>query len=186
MQSSEICYAQTLKQLQLQLLHAQPGKRNSKLQKWKRFFLPRNPNGNKNRFRSFLGHPCHLGSRSFIFFFLFFFFFAFCFSFSYCQVSLCQGSLCQVSITLVSFKAIISNLMSGEFDRGNCALSDIYIYIYIHTYMQLVSLSFGWLAYVEFGEGGSWICGRKQVQVVDGSTFKVNGAPNWWHYHFFC
>ena len=44
--------------------------------------------------------------------------------------------------------------------------------------MQLVILSFGWLAYSEFGQGGSWICGRKQVEEVDGSFFKVNGAPN--------
>ena len=55
-------------------------------------------------------------------------------------------SLCQVSLTLVSFKAIISNLMYGEFDRGNCVLSDIYAAL-LH-----VSLSFGWLAYLEVGE----------------------------------
>ena len=57
-----------------------------------------------------------------------------------------QVSLCQVSLTLVSFNAIISNLMYGEFDRGNCALSDIY------AAMLHASLSFGWLAYLEVGE----------------------------------
>ena len=45
--------------------------------------------------------------------------------------TLCQ---CQVSLNLVSFKALISNLMYGEFDRGNFEL--IYIYIYIYIYMQ--------------------------------------------------
>ena len=45
--------------------------------------------------------------------------------------------LCQVSITLVSFKAIMSNLMYGEFDRENFALSDIY------AAMLHVSLKFG-------------------------------------------
>ena len=68
--------------------------------------------------------------------------------------------------------------MSPEFDRGNCALSDIY------AAMLHVSLSFGWLAYLEVGEG-SWNCGREEVEAVGGSTFSVNGAPNWLHYHFF-
>ena len=68
--------------------------------------------------------------------------------------------------------------MSPEFDRGNCALSDIY------AAMLHVSLSFGWLAYLEVG-GGSWICGREQVEAVGGSTFSVNGAPNWLHHHYF-
>ena len=61
--------------------------------------------------------------------------------------------------------------MYGEFDRGNCVLSDIY------AAMLDVSLSFGWLAYLEVG-GGSWICEREQVEAVGGSTFSVNGAPN--------
>ena len=67
--------------------------------------------------------------------------------------------------------------MYGEFDRGNCALSDIY------AAMWNVSLSFGWLAYLEVG-GSSWICVREQVGALGGSTFSVNGAPNWWHHHF--
>ena len=70
--------------------------------------------------------------------------------------------------------------MCMEFDRGNCALSDVYIYIYIYIYiyaaMLRVSLSFSWF-YLEVG-GGSWICGKEQVEAVSGSTFKVNGAPN--------
>ena len=37
----------------------------------------------------------------------------------------------------MSFKGIISNLMYGEFDRENCALSDIY------AAMLQVSLKFG-------------------------------------------
>ena len=53
----------------------------------------------------------------------------------------------------------------------------IYIYIYIYAAMLYVSLSFSWLGYLEV-EGLSWICGREQVEAVDGSTFKVNGAPN--------
>ena len=65
----------------------------------------------------------------------------------------------------------ISNLMYGEFDTGNCVLSDIY------AAMLHVSLSFGWLAYLEVGEG-SWNCGREEVEAVGGSTFSVNGAPN--------
>ena len=80
-------------------------------------------------------------------------------------------SVCRITLTLVSFKAIISDLMYGEFDRGNCVLSDIY------AAMLHVSLSFGWLAYLEVG-GGSWICGREQVEAVGGSTFSVNGIPN--------
>ena len=80
-------------------------------------------------------------------------------------------SLCQVSLTLLSLKAIISNLMYGEFDRGNCALSDIY------AAMLHVSLSFGRLAYLEVG-AGSWICGREQVKAVGGSIFSVNDTPN--------
>ena len=43
--------------------------------------------------------------------------------------------------------------------------------------MQRVSLSFSWLAYLEVG-GGRWICGKEQVEAVDGSIFKVNDAPN--------
>ena len=43
--------------------------------------------------------------------------------------------------------------------------------------MLHVSLSFGWLAYLEVGEG-SWNCGREKVEAVGGSTFSVNGAPN--------
>ena len=31
----------------------------------------------------------------------------------------------QLVLKLVSFKAIVSNLIYGEFDRRNCALSDI-------------------------------------------------------------
>ena len=58
----------------------------------------------------------------------------------------------------------MSNLMYGEFDRGNRALSDIY------AAMLHVSLSFGWLAYLEVG-GGSWICAWEQVEAVGGSTF---------------
>ena len=50
--------------------------------------------------------------------------------------------------------------------------------------MLHVSLSFGWLAYLEI-VGGSWICGREQVEAVGGSTFSVDGAPSWWHHHFF-
>ena len=61
--------------------------------------------------------------------------------------------------------------MYGEFDRGNCALSDIY------AAMLHVTLSFGWLAYLEDG-GGSWICAREQVEAVGGFTFSVNGASN--------
>ena len=80
-------------------------------------------------------------------------------------------SLCQVSLTLVSFKAIISDLMYGEFDRGHSALSDTY------AAMLHVSLGFGWLAYLEDG-GGSWICAREQVEAAGGSTVSVNGAPN--------
>ena len=76
-----------------------------------------------------------------------------------------------MSLTLVSFKAIISNLMYGEFDRGNCALSDIY------AAMLHVRLSFGWLTYLEVG-GGNWICAKEQVEAVGGSTFSVNGVPN--------
>ena len=76
-----------------------------------------------------------------------------------------------MSLSLVSSKAIISNLMYGEFDRGNCALSDIY------AAMLHVSLGFGWLAYLEDG-GGSWICAREQVEAAGGSTVTVNGAPN--------
>ena len=85
--------------------------------------------------------------------------------------TLCQVSLCQVPLNLVSFKAIISNLMYGEFDRGNCALSDIYA-VMLHE-----SFGFGWLAYLEDG-GGSLICVREQVEAAGGSTFSVNGAPN--------
>ena len=43
--------------------------------------------------------------------------------------------------------------------------------------MLRVSLSFGLLAYLEAG-GGSWICGREQVEAVGRPTFKGNGAPN--------
>ena len=43
--------------------------------------------------------------------------------------------------------------------------------------MLYVSLSFSCLGYLEV-EGLSWICGREQAEAVDGSTFKVNGAPN--------
>ena len=50
-------------------------------------------------------------------------------------------------------------------------LSDIY------TAMLHVSLSFGWLAYLEI-VGGSCICGREQVEAVGGSTFSVDGAPS--------
>ena len=50
-------------------------------------------------------------------------------------------------------------------------LSDIY------TAMLHVSLSFGWLAYLEI-VGGSWICGREQVEAVGGFTFSVDGAPS--------
>ena len=53
----------------------------------------------------------------------------------------------------------------------------IYIYIYIYAAMLYVSLSFSCLGYLEV-EGLSWICGREQAEAVDGSTFKVNGAPN--------
>ena len=54
-------------------------------------------------------------------------------------------SLRQVSLTLVSFKAIISNLMSGEFDRGNFALSDIYAgMLHVRFGFRLVGLSRGW------------------------------------------
>ena len=84
---------------------------------------------------------------------------------------MCQVSLCQVSLTLVSFKAVISNLMYVEFDRGNCALSDIYVA------MLHLSLGFGWLAYLEDG-GGSWICANEQVEAADVSTFSANGALN--------
>ena len=76
-----------------------------------------------------------------------------------------------MSLSLVSSKAIISNLMYGEFDRGNWALSDIY------AAMLHASLGFGWLAYLEDG-GGSWICAREQVEAAGGSTVTVNGAPN--------
>ena len=69
-------------------------------------------------------------------------------------------SLCHVSITLVSFKAIMSNLMYGEFDRENFALSDIY------AAMLHVSLKFGKLAYLEV-RGGGWICeGIRLKQLV--------------------
>ena len=74
-----------------------------------------------------------------------------------------------MSLYQVSLK--ISNLMYGEFDTGNCVLSDIY------AAMLHVSLSFGWLAYLEVGEG-NWNCGREKVETVGGSTFSVNGAPN--------
>ena len=84
---------------------------------------------------------------------------------------MCQVSLYQVSLTLASFKAIISNLMYGEFDRGNFVLSDIY------PAMLHLSLSLGWLAYLEVG-GGSWIRAREQAEAVGGSTFSVNGVPN--------
>ena len=47
----------------------------------------------------------------------------------------------------ILFKAIISNLMYEEFEKGNCALSDIY------AAMLHVSLSFGWLAYLQFEKG---------------------------------
>ena len=80
-----------------------------------------------------------------------------------------QVSVCQLSLTLVSFKAIISNLMYGEFDRGTCAPSDIY------AAMLHVSLSVGWLAHLEVG-GASWICARGQVETVGGSTSSVNSA----------
>ena len=60
--------------------------------------------------------------------------------------------------------------MHGQFDRGNWAVS--YAAVMLH-----VSLSFGWLAYLEAG-GGSWICGREQVEAVGRPTFKGNGAPN--------
>ena len=79
--------------------------------------------------------------------------------------------MCQVSLALVSFKAIISNFMYREFDRGNCVLSDIY------AAMLHLSLSFGWLAYLEDG-GDSWICAKEQVEALGGPTFSVNGAPN--------
>ena len=62
-----------------------------------------------------------------------------------------------VSITLVLFKAIISDLMYEEFEKGNCALSDIY------AAMLYVSLSFGWLAYLQF-EKGSLICGMNRLK----------------------
>ena len=43
---------------------------------------------------------------------------------------------------------------------------------------QLVGLYRGWGWWRgEGGVRGSWICGRKQVEAVDGSTFKVNGTP---------
>ena len=67
----------------------------------------------------------------------------------------------------MSFKAIISNLIHGKFDRGNCALSDIYA----------AMLSFGWLAYLKVG-GASWVCGEEWDEAVGGSTFSVNDAPN--------
>ena len=76
-----------------------------------------------------------------------------------------------MSLILGSFKAIISNMMYGEFDTGNCVLSDIY------AAMLHVSLSFGWLACLEVGEG-SWNCGREKVEAIGGSTFSANGAPN--------
>ena len=88
-------------------------------------------------------------------------------------------SLCQVSLTLVSFEAIISNLMYGEFDRRNCVLSDIY------AAMPHVSLRFGWLVYLEVG-GGSWICARKQIEAFGGSTFSVNGTPKLMGPSLFC
>ena len=47
----------------------------------------------------------------------------------------------------ILFKAIISNLMYEELEKGNCALSDIY------AAMLHVSLSFGWLAYLQFEKG---------------------------------
>ena len=47
----------------------------------------------------------------------------------------------------ILFKAIISNLMYEEFEKGNCVLSDIY------AAMLHVSLSFGWLAYLQFEKG---------------------------------
>ena len=47
----------------------------------------------------------------------------------------------------ILFKAIISNLMYEEFEKGNCELSDIY------AAMLHVSLSFGWLAYLQFEKG---------------------------------
>ena len=68
--------------------------------------------------------------------------------------------------------------MYGEFDRGNCALSDIYVAM-LHE-----SLSFSWLAHLEVG-GCSWIYVREQVEAVGGSTFSVNGASNWWHHYLF-
>ena len=47
--------------------------------------------------------------------------------------------------------------MYEEFEKGNCALSDIY------AAMLYVSLSFGWLAYLQF-EKGSLICGMNRLK----------------------
>ena len=68
-----------------------------------------------------------------------------------------------MSLTLVSFKVIISNLMYREFDKGNCALSDIDAAC--KSEFRLVGLSrvsVGWLL-----------------------TVSVNGVQNLWHCHLF-
>ena len=55
------------------------------------------------------------------------------------------NTLCQVSLTLAAFKAIISNLIYGEFERGNCGLSEIYAaMLHVSFEFWLVGLSRGW------------------------------------------
>ena len=50
-----------------------------------------------------------------------------------------------MSLTLAAFKAIISNLIYGEFERGNCGLSEIYAaMLYVSFEFWLVGLSRGW------------------------------------------
>ena len=50
-----------------------------------------------------------------------------------------------MSLTLVAFKAIISNLIYGEFERGNCGLSEIYAaMLHVSFEFWLVGLSRGW------------------------------------------
>ena len=63
----------------------------------------------------------------------------------------------------MSFKAIISNLMYRELDKGNCALSDID-----------AACKF------EF-----WLVGLSRVSVGWLLTVSVNGVQNLWHYHLF-
>ena len=61
--------------------------------------------------------------------------------------------------------------MYMEFEKRNFALSDI------NAAMMHVSVSFGWLAYLQIG-GGSQICGLEQADTVGWSTVSVNGALN--------